>query len=77
MAYKAPTRHVGWGRSTRDQMEVSWSAHFGERPPKSVRGPFSLLQSNQKSIVAGVRHYLVRDHTGLERLDAVAEARER
>jgi hypothetical protein len=36
-----------------------------------------MLQSNQKSIVAGVRHYLIRDRTGLERLDAVAEARER
>jgi hypothetical protein len=40
-------------------------------PPK-VGGPFGTRQSNQKLIVAGVRHYLIRDHTGLEGLDVLA-----
>jgi len=44
----------------------------GERSPKSIRGPFGARETDQKLIVAGVRHYLIRDHTGLEGLDVFA-----
>jgi hypothetical protein len=45
--------------------------------PLNIGGPLGRRQTDQKLIVAGIRHYLIRDQTGLDRLDAVAETRER
>jgi hypothetical protein len=49
-----------------------------KRPPRNVRGAVPPGQSNQESgVIAGVRHDVIRDHTGLDQLDAVAETWER
>jgi hypothetical protein len=45
---------------------------ISERPPRNVRGPFARFKATPELVVAGVRHHVIRDDTGLEGLEVLA-----